>query len=286
MNPIQLTISATLLTGILTCADAQSDRQRSYVYKESANSICELDVYFPENHDPQEAKVPGVIFFHGGSWISGTRNQFRDACLYLADRGMVAATASYRMHTREEAKALPKGTSFKRICIIDAKSAIRWMKQHADELGLDPERLVVGGGSAGGHIAVLATTNLGLNDPADSNDFDTIAAAYLLFNPAFAPGDSADMEVDALHHLKPGFAPALIFFGTDDRWMKRAEPVIESIRELSGNQIQLNLADGEGHGYFNSQPWKEKTLLEADQFLVSLGLLPPRQSVVDHDSLR
>ena len=55
----------------------------------------------------------------------------------------------------------------KRYCISDAKSAIRWFKQHANELGIDPKRIIAGGGSSGGHVCLLATTNPGLNDPND-----------------------------------------------------------------------------------------------------------------------
>ena len=58
--------------------------------------------------------------------------------------------------------------STKRVCIPDVKIAIRWFKQHAIELGLDPDRIVAGGGSAaGGHISLLGTTNPGLNNPSD-----------------------------------------------------------------------------------------------------------------------
>ena len=59
------------------------------------------------------------------------------------------------------------------------------------------------GGSAGGHIAVLATTNPGLNDPVDPKDLDTSVVVYLLFNPAFVADDNQDAEVDVLKHAKP-----------------------------------------------------------------------------------
>eukprot|EP01031_Cornospumella_fuschlensis_P018686 gene18686-22884_t len=145
-----------------------------------------MEIYFPPNHDAAKAKVPGMILFHGGGWGGGTLAQFRVACAYFASRGLVCATAEYRMLSKAEAAKLPAGETRKRACVTDAKSAIRWFKTKAPELGIDPQRIITGGGSAGGHIAVLATTNPGLNDAADPTEIDTSVVAYVLFNPAFA----------------------------------------------------------------------------------------------------
>ena len=124
-----------------------------YTYKKQGGVAHEIEIHFPKDHD-RSKPVPGIIMFHGGGWSKGDRISFRYLCHYFASRGLVAATANYR---------LGKG---KRLCITDAKSAIRWYKQNAAKLGLDPKRIISGGGSAGGHIALLATTNPGLNDPS------------------------------------------------------------------------------------------------------------------------
>jgi acetyl esterase len=198
--------------------DAPAGERR--VYKHSAGKPRELELYFPPNHDPAKAKVPGLILFHGGGWSGGNLGQFRAACAYFASRGLVCATAEYRMLTKEEAKALPAGTTKKRVCVTDAKSAIRWFKQHASELGIDPAKIITGGGSAGGHLSAIATLNPGLNDPADPTDMDTRVVAYLWFNPAFAPDDAADPEIDVLRFVKKDLPPAIAFFGTEDSWKK------------------------------------------------------------------
>jgi acetyl esterase/lipase len=246
---------------------------KKLIYKRSAGEPRELEVYFPPNHDPATAKVPGVLLFHGGGWSGGNLNQFRAACEYLANRGLVAATANYRMLSRDEAKQLPKGESRKRVCITDAKSAIRWFKQHALELGIDPQRIITGGGSAGGHIAVLATTNPHLNDAADPKGIDTSVVAYLLFNPAFSPDDKQDAEVDAFPYLKPGFPPAIAFFGTRDTWKPGWDAVQARLTSLGNKTTVLELADGQGHSFFNKEPWKSLTFIAADRFLVEQGLI-------------
>jgi acetyl esterase/lipase len=251
---------------------------KKFVYKQSGGKPQELEVYFPADWDPADKKVPGVILFHGGSWTGGDLDQFRYACKYLASRGLVAATANYRMIPKKDQNTLPPGESHKRACITDAKSAIRWMKQHAGELGIDPERLITGGGSAGGHISVLATTNPGLNDPADPAGFDTRVAAYLLFNPALKgdeKGDeNPDAEVDATRYLKADLPPAILFFGDGDiPWKPRAEAVLQQLEELGDTGTELWIAKGQRHGFFNRPPWQDVTLLQADQFLVEQGFL-------------
>lgn len=83
-----------------------------------------------------------MILFHGGSWCGGKLTRFRVACAYFASRGLVCATAEYQMLGAADAKKLPAGETKKRVCVTDAKSAIRWFKQHAGELGIDPQRII------------------------------------------------------------------------------------------------------------------------------------------------
>lgn len=290
MRPLlTLRLSAGLLLSAALAApgapaEADADRfddtppgQRR-VYKESAGKPRALELYFPPGHQPGGRKVPGLLLFHGGGWNGGTPAQFRAACAYFARRGLVAATAEYQMLDAAGRRALPEGASRKRVCITDAKSALRWFKQHAAELGVDPRRLITGGGSAGGHLAVLATTNPGLNDPADPRDIDTSVAAYLLFNPAFTAEDKSDPEVDVLQHLSRSFAPALVFFGTEDgKWKPGWDAALARLRQLGHTTTEVQLAQGKGHGFFNRDPWRTVTLIAADQFLVRQGFLqgPP-----------
>jgi acetyl esterase len=238
-------------------------------FKEGIGNRGEIEIHFPEGHQASGRKVPGIIMFHGGGWKKGNRSQFRSLCHYFAGRGLVAATAHYRYSTSQ-----PKGAEGnpKRICITDAKSAIRWFKQNADEFGIDPERIIAGGGSAGGHICLLATLNPGLNDPADPKDIDTSVVAYLLFNPALHAGDKVDSEVSAKEHLKADTAPMVAFWGTDDKWLRAWNQAHEKMEDL-GIKVEWWSAPGQGHAFFNKEPWKTLTIAEADRFLVQQGLL-------------
>jgi len=244
---------------------------KPYVYKTSAGKERRMEIYFPPNHDPAKSKVPGLILFHGGGWSGGTLDQFRFACAYFASRGLVCATVEYRMLGKGEKP--PEGQSRKGVCVTDAKSAIRWFKQQAGELGVDPDRIITGGGSAGGHISALATMNPGLNDPADPKDIDTSVVAYLWFNPAFAPDDSKDPEIDVLQHLKADLPPAIVFFGDKDTWKNGWDAAYAKWKSVGTETIELQIAPGQPHGFFNKDPWRTLTLTAADKFLVRHGLL-------------
>ncbi|MEM7014396.1 MAG: alpha/beta hydrolase, partial [Verrucomicrobiota bacterium] len=246
-----------------------------FVYNQSGDTTHEIEVFFPKDHDTTKKAVPGIIMFHGGGWGGGDRKQFRYLCHYFSTRGLVAATVTYQLAPKVRTEDAKETGSRKRVCITSAKSAIRWYKQNANELGVDPLRIVAGGGSAGGHISLLATTNPNLNDPKDPMEYDTTAAAYLLFNPALSAGDSKDSEVDFLQHIKSDLPPAIVFFGSEDKWLKNGwKTASAKISSLNiADLVEVWIAENQDHGFFNKQPWTDITLTAADKFLRDLGYL-------------
>ena len=241
-----------------------------YSYKEEDGVTREMEIHFPKDHDAATELVPGIIMFHGGGWGGGKRDQFRYLCHYFAKRGLVAATVSYRLAT----KADNGEGSRKRVCIRDAKSAIRWYKQHAKKLGIDAQRIIAGGGSAGGHVSLLATTNPELNDPHDNREYDTSVVAYLLFNPALGMADAKDSEVDFLQHIRPDFPPAIVFFGSEDeKWLKGWNAAYTKMQSLDIRSVELWIAEAQEHSFFNKQPWQDMTIRASDEFLKALGLI-------------
>jgi len=251
-----------------------------YTYKEANGKKQEIEIHFPEGHDASKDTGPGIIMFHGGGWSSGGRAQFRYLCHYFASRGIVAATASYQLASKK-GKAGPDA-SVKRVCITDAKSAIRWYKQNADKLGIDPKRIIAGGGSAGGHICLLATTNPGLNDSQDPKGIDTSVAAYLLFNPALAQKDAKDSEVNFLKHVDSDLSPAIVFFGTKDhKWLKGWKPAVKKMKKIRVKNLEYWMAKDKGHSFFNNQPWADVTIKACDEFLAKLGLIDGEPTLKD-----
>jgi acetyl esterase/lipase len=194
----------------------------------------------------------------------------------------VCALADYRIATVH-------GTTPDR-CVEDAKSAVRWVRAHAAELGADPEKLISAGGSSGGHLAAAVALVPGFDAPGDNPKISSVPNAMVLFNPGLnflpVPGAAKQYEgvVDAtgapiaakispLSFLKRGAPPTVIFFGTADEGLDRhGRQFLAKAREL-GNRCELWTAAGQPHGFFNKQPWTSATAIQADKFLASLGYL-------------
>ena len=117
---------------------------KSFTYKKTKQADLEIVVHFPPGWKETD-KRPGIVFFFGGGWTNGTIKAFEPQAIYLASRGMVAACADYRIKSKHG--VTPKE------CVEDAKSAVRWLRQNAAKLGIDPNRIAASGGSAGGHLA-------------------------------------------------------------------------------------------------------------------------------------
>ena len=120
----------------------------------------ELKVWiFDSRQKMTERPLPAIVFFFGGGWTGGSPTQFEPQSRHLAARGMVAIVADYRVKTRQDAKPAD--------CVSDAKACVRWVRANASRLGIEPERIAVGGGSAGGHLAAsTATVPLATTTPA------------------------------------------------------------------------------------------------------------------------
>jgi acetyl esterase/lipase len=113
---------------------------RTYTYKTTEQGPLEMVVHLPAGWKETDRR-PAIVFFSGGAWTTGWIKQFEPQADHLARRGMVAARANYRVKSRH-------GVTPDR-CVEDAKSALGWMRANAARLGIDPDRIVAAGGSAG-----------------------------------------------------------------------------------------------------------------------------------------
>lgn len=246
------------------------------VYKRVGEFELALHVFLPANHRPEDRRA-AIVFFFGGGWNRGGPGQFYPHCQYFASRGMVAVSAEYRVKT-------PHGTS-PRECVTDGKSAIRWVRQHAGDLGIDPDRIAAGGGSAGGHVAAATATAKGFEEADEDAGISCRPNALVLFNPVFdnGPGGYGHdrvaeywREFSPLHNLAADTPPTIVFLGTNDRLIPvaTAETYQKTMRELGG-RCDLHLYEEQPHGFFNFRnlAYYRKTVREADRFLASLGYL-------------
>jgi acetyl esterase/lipase len=263
--------------GSLFTASAQTEpAYRQETYKRGDSFSLAIDIFDPPAKDPGK-KYPAIVLFFGGGWTGGTPTQFHKQCEYLASRGVVAMSANYRVKSRH-------GTS-PRECVKDGKSAVRWIRSNASRLGIDPDRIAAGGGSAGGHVAAAVATVSGFEEEGEDGTISCIPNALVLFNPVFDNSPNGyghavvrDMfpSISPLHNLKAGNPPTIVFLGTEDNLIpvETARAYQSKMRSL-GNRCELHLYEGQPHGFFNlNRPEKAyfyRTLLETDKFLASLG---------------
>lgn len=262
-------------------------------YKKVGDVSLDMTICFPPGHAATDKRA-AIVFFFGGGWTSGTPTQFKRQCEYLASRGMVAMMADYRVRSRHG--VTPDA------CVMDAKSAIRWVRANAASLGIDPHRIVAAGGSAGGHIAAATGTVDGYDEKSEDTTVSSIPNAMVLFNPVLnttSVGWGDDKrgaglvarfaghaeELSPVHHVKKGVPPTLILHGTADATVPfaQAEAFADAMR-AAGNRCEVAGYKGQGHGFFNASKGGEKnflaTLVEADKFLSSLGYIEGKPTIV------
>lgn len=273
-----------LLVSPLLAADWKAPVGEARIYKHTGDRALSLYVVKPAGWKAADQR-PAIVFYHGGGWTGGSPGQFNEHSTYLASRGLVCIQVEYRL-LKGDAKAPPV------TCIHDARSALRWVRAHAAELGIDPRRIASGGGSAGGHLAAHVGMVDGTDDPADDLRVSARSNAMLLFNPVLdnGPGGWGTArvgerypELSPAHNVSPDDPPATVFLGSQDKLIPVA--VLERFKAgltKAGVRCDLHVYEGQGHGFFNATNSEGKyyrlTLLESDRFLTSLGWLqgPPQ----------
>lgn len=254
---------------------------KEVVYKTIGDVNLKLIMYYPSGVKSKKP-LPAIVFFFGGGFINGSPTQFRPHAAYLASRGMIAITAEYRVESRH------KTTPFD--AVADAKSAIRYVRIHAKELGVDPGRIAAGGGSAGGHLAAAAGNLPGLDEKSEDLSVSSKPNALVLYNPVFDNGpegygyDRAGdryREISPIHNISKGAPPTIVFLGTKDALVPVATAEkYKMLMENIGSRCDLMLYEGQAHGFFNSGKGNNRyfleTLYESDKFLTSLGYLKGR----------
>ena len=248
-----------------------------WLYKTVNDVELKLHVFTPVGHRTSD-KRPAVIFFFGGGWNNGSPGQHYSQCAHLASRGMVAMSAEYRVKSRNQ--TTPKE------CVEDGKSAIRWVRAHAAELGIDPNRIAAGGASAGGHVAAAAGTVDSFDATNEDLSVSSRPDALVLFNPVFdnGPGGFGHFRVKAywreispIHNISEAAPPTIVFLGTEDEYIGAEVAVrYKDLMDQSGVRCDLHLYPEQAHGFFNpdrKNGYFEKTLETMDEFLSSLDFL-------------
>ena len=253
---------------------------KEVVYKTVGEVDLKLHLFEPSGHQASD-QTPAIIFFHDGGWKSGDVRQFYPQSQYLASRGMVAICAEYRVEKTH--KISPKE------CVMDGKSAMRWVRGHAKDLGIDPDKLAAGGGGAGGHIAAATALVSDFNQPGEDTSVNCQPNLLVLFNPTIDNGPKGGYGYDRVKSYWKAFSPielidkeappTIIFLGSKDKQIpvKTAEK-FQKLMKKSGVLCELQIYEDAPHSFFKSPKYKG-IIAEVDRFLVDFGFLEkPKKS--------
>ena len=281
---IPLFVASVLSVGFVCPAQgANFTPDRSVTYKSVDGVELQMDLFEPEGLKPTDHR-PAVVFFFGGGWSGGSTKQFYQQAEAMAAQGMVAFSADYRVKGRN------KTTPFE--CVKDGKSAIRWVRQHAAEFGIDPDRIVAAGGSAGGHVAACTGVIESHEESGEDTSISSVPNAMILFNPVLDTTDKGygarnfnpeqQTEISPCHHVRKGIVPTLVFHGTADKTVpfENAERFTRLMKE-AGNECVLVPFEGKDHGFFNGSFFRkgngdadyEVTMQRSIEFLKAHGIL-------------
>ncbi len=180
------------------------------VYKKSIQGDLYLYLLRPEGENKKP--LSAIVYFFGGGWVTGSVEYQIANAAWFRDHGIIGITADYRTKSKHGISPVE--------CIKDAKSAIRYVRMHAAELGIDPDKIIAAGGSAGGHIA-FCTAIEGGDEAGEDRTISSKPNALVLHNPVLGEGFGESFfmehpEFSPMLRITKGMPPTILSNGTKD----------------------------------------------------------------------
>ncbi|MFM2141937.1 MAG: hypothetical protein RLZZ476_481 [Verrucomicrobiota bacterium] len=250
---------------------------RQLVYKKVGDRELKLHVFQPDGWKASDKRAC-FITIHGGGWTGMGPERMFSFADHFAKLGLVSISVQYRL-----ASVKTNTTVFD--CVKDVRSAVRYVKAHGNELGIDPGKIIVSGGSAGGHLAASTAMFDGVNEEGDDLKISPVPNALALLFPVIDTSKQGYgnakigerwQEISPAHNVRPGLPPTITFHGTADPTtpFKGAQIFHEAMLK-AGNRSELVIHEGGDHGYLmRTPPLYDECLAKTDAFLKSLNLLP------------
>jgi acetyl esterase/lipase len=246
--------------------DVRVERSVAYL---PADREEKADLYFPRTISPG-ARLPAMVIIHGGGWNGGQRDGKRELNIggTLARHGYVGMSIDYKL-ARGHGAIWPQN-------LWDCKTAVRWLRKHADRLGLDPDRIGVMGGSAGGHLAsmvALTTADDGLDPAKPYGEFSCAVRLCIdlygiadiatyhdvkMLGKTIAEAPELYRRASPLTYVRPGAVPFLILHGTADTTVNvKQSEVFAAAFAKAGVPHELVIIPGARHTFDLEPPQRD-----------------------------
>jgi acetyl esterase/lipase len=227
-------------------------------------------------------KRPGVLVIHGGGWVNGTKeSQVQPICLRYVEKGFVVANVEYRLAKAALAPA----------AVQDALHAAEWFRKHAQEYNVDTKRIVVTGGSAGGHLALMvgitpksaklgppakvaAVVNFyGITDVGDQLDGPNMRKYAVTWLPEQPGRMELAKRLSPMTYVRKGLPPILTLHGDADQTVPYEHGVkLTKALQDAGDKAELITVPGGKHGFPGVD--QDPLYVKIFEFLNAAGVSP------------
>jgi acetyl esterase len=257
------------------------------VYKTVDTFKLKVDIFYTSQSFERENNT-AIVFFHGGGWAYGTPGEFFTTCERYAKMGIVTFSVDYRLSI--ENGITPSKTISPIESVMDAKSAMRWVRENSGKFHIDRNKIVAAGQSAGGHLALSTAMIEDYNEKSDNLSISCSPNAVLLFSACvnavegwcdrlLADRRNKIWSISPAHNVKKGLPPMIEFHGTDDEQVpKWTVQFFENAMKKEGNYFEQHMFEGRKHYLGDGNPeysryYDEDILNVTDDFLRKFNFL-------------
>ena len=251
------------------------------VYKTVDTFKLKIDIFYTDLSLGRENNT-AIVFFHGGGWAFGTPGEFFTTCERYAKLGIVTFSVDYRLSI--DNGVTPSKTISPIECVMDARSAMRWVRANAGKFHIDKNKIIAAGQSAGGHLALCTAMIDEYNEKTDDLSISCNPDALLLFSPCINAIEgwcdrllddrrNKIWSISPFHNVRKGLPPMIEFHGTDDEQVpKWTVQFFKSDMEKEGNYFEQHMYEGRKHYLGDGNPkysryYDDEILKITDDFL-------------------
>ena len=226
------------------------------IYKTVDTSKLKIDIFYDKQSMERDNNT-AIVFLHGGGWSGGSSSEFFTTCERYARMGIISFSVDYRLSADNGLFSHNPICPIE--CLMDVKSAIRWVRENAVNFHIDVNKIVAAGQSAGGQLALATVITEDYNEVSDNTKISCKPDAVLLFSACvntlegwcdrlLADRRNKIWSISPTHNMKSGLPPMIDFHGTDDEqvpvWTAR---FFESEMKKLGNYFELHIYNGRKH---------------------------------------